>query len=99
MRPEAPTPTGTSRDIGGALRFAQLPGFVALRDETFPWGRTRLVYFRTEVAVAVAMPGQENANVSSLLGWDVIDRYRMLYEPARRRLELHARQADGSLST
>ena len=90
------SPTGTSMGIGGTNRYATVPAFIAFQDRPWPWRKTRLVYFQTELAVA--MPDQTNRNLPSLLGRDVIDRCRLLYDKTRGKLQLTPHLADGTMS-
>ena len=55
--------------------------------------KTRLVYFRTELGIA--MPDLTNRSLPSLLGRDIIDRCRILYDKAQVKLHLTPRLADG----
>ena len=77
IRTQDLSPTGTSRGIGGTTGYAAVPGFIAFQERPWPWRKTRLVYFQTELAVAV--PDRANINLPSLLGRDVIDRCRLLF--------------------
>ena len=47
------SPTGTSRGIGGTISYGTVPAFIAFQERPWPWRKTRLVYFQTELAVAV----------------------------------------------
>ena len=89
-------PTGSSRGIGGAISYATVPAFIAFQEKPWPWRKTRLVYFQTELAIA--MPDRGNRNLPSLLGRDVIDRCRLLYDKTGGKLQLAPRQADGTMS-
>lgn len=89
-------PTGTSRGIGGTTRYATAPAFIAFQEKPWPWRKTRLIYFQIELSVAV--PDRGNRNLPSLLGRDVIDRCRMLYDKTERKLQLTPRLADGKMS-
>ena len=89
-------PTGTTRGIGGTTRYATVPAFTAFQERPWPWRKTRLVYFRTELAIAV--PDQGNRNLPSLLGRDIIDRCRLLYDKTEHKLQLTPRLADGTMS-
>ena len=89
-------PTGTSRGIGGTIRYATAPAFIAFQERPWPWRNTRLVYFQTELAIA--MPDRGNRNLPSLLGRDIIDRCRMLYDKTEPKLQLHPRLADGTMN-
>ena len=88
------TPTGRSRGIGGTLEYAMEPAFIAFPDKPWPWQKTRLVYFRTEVAVAIE--DQHSMNMPSLLGRDILDRCRMIYDRPGSKLQFAPRQADGT---
>ena len=89
-------PTGSTRGIGGTTRYATVPAFIAFQERPWPWRKTRLVYFRTELAIAV--PDQGNRNLPSLLGRDIIDRCRLLYDKTEHKLQLTPRLADGTMS-
>ena len=58
--------------------------------------RLRLVYFHTELAVA--LPDRSNRNLPSLLGRDVIDRCRLLYDKMRGKLQFTPHLADGTMT-
>lgn len=88
-------PTGTTRGVGGAIRYATVPAFIAFQERPWPWRKPRLVYFQTELAIA--MPHRVNRNLPSLLGRDIIDRCRMLYDKTQPELRLHPRLADGTM--
>ena len=90
------SPTGTSRGIGGTISYGTVPAFIAFQERPWPWRKTRLVYFQTEPAVAV--PDRGNRNLPSLLGRDVIDRCRLLYDKTRGKLQLTPHLADGTMS-
>lgn len=90
------SPSGTSRGIGGTLSYATVPAFIAFQERPQLWRKTRLVYFQTELAIA--MPDRGNRNLPSLLGRAVIDRCRLLYDKTRGKLQLTPHQADGAMS-
>ena len=89
-------PTGTTRGIGGTIRYSTVPAFIAFQERPWLWRRTRLVYFQTELAIA--MPDHGNRNLPSLLGRDIIDRCRILYDKTESKLQLTPRLADGTMS-
>ena len=90
------SPTGTSRGIGGTISYATVPAFIAFQERPWPRRKTRLVYFQTELAVAV--PDRGNRNLPSLLGRDVIDRCQLLYDKTRGKLQLTPHLPDGTMS-
>ena len=89
-------PTGTSRGIGGTTSYTTAPAFIAFQEQTWLWRKVRLVYFQTELAIA--LPDRSNINLPSLLGRDVIDRCRMLYDSTRGKLQITPRLADGTMN-
>ena len=89
-------PTDTIRGIGGSISYATVPAFITFQEKTWPWPKPRLVYFQTELAIAMA--SQANRNLPSLLGRDIIDRCRILYDKTERKLQLTPRLADGTMS-
>ena len=89
------TPTGISIGIGGYARYATIPAFIAFEERPWPWRKTRLVYFRTELNIA--MPDRSSRDLPSLLGRDIIDRCRILYDKAQGKLHLTPRLADGRM--
>lgn len=93
---ESLTPTGSSRGVAGTLRWATVPAVMAFQESTWPWRKPRMVYFQTNIAVA--MPDQGNGNMPSLLGRDIIDGCRLFYDAPSGRLQLLPRQPDGRLS-
>ena len=90
------SPTGTIRGVGGIISYATAPAFIAFEERPWPWRKTRLVYFRTELGIA--MPDRSNRNLPSLLGRDIIDRCRILYDKTQGKLQLTHRLADGTMS-
>ena len=91
IRTQNLSPTGTSRGIGGTTSYATVPAFIAFQDRPWPWRKTRLVYFQT--VLAIAMPDRGNRNLPSLLGRDVIDRCRLLYDKLPAAVRQDERQA------
>ena len=67
-------PTGTSRGIGGTISYATVPAFIAFQGRPWPWRKTRLVYFQTELGGRLggsgARPGQQKPAVSTGQGRD-----------------------------
>ncbi len=90
------TPSGTSRGIGGTVTYATAPAFIAFEERPWPWRKSRLVYFRTELGIA--MPDRSNRSLPSLLGRDIIDRCQILYDKTQGKLHLTPRLADGRMA-
>jgi hypothetical protein len=67
---------------GGSLDFLMPAAFAMLQDN-----RAGVDLFEQEIAIAQSLPGV-NDELPSLLGWDILERYRLLADWGRRELKL-----------
>ena len=82
-----------SLGIGGRSTYFREPAVLSFRDYTV---RQRYGY---RISVNIAKPGDVGTQLPSLLGRDVIRRWRMDYDPTDNRLEFTVREADFTLDT
>ena len=82
----------TSRGIGGRATYFPEPAILTFTDYA---ARQRYGY---RISVNIAKPGDMGNRLPSLLGRDVIRRWRIDYDPMDNRLEFTVRDADFALS-
>ncbi len=80
-----------SLGIGGRSTYFREPAVLSFRDYT---ARQRYGY---RIRINIAKPGDAGGQLPSLLGRDVIRRWRMDYDPTDNRLEFTVREADFTL--
>lgn len=83
------TLAGESRGVGvgGALRHFSEPSVLMFSE---PGKRV----FQYESRTMIAEPNSHTENLPSLLGRDILDRWRMVYEPLREILTFTPKKAD-----
>ena len=79
----------SSRGIGGRSSYFREPAILAFSD-----GELVRMY---EVGLLIAEPNDTNESLPSLLGRNVINHWRMVYDPSEDRLEFSVRHADRTL--
>ena len=80
----------SSRGIGGRSSYFREPAILAFSDDA-------VVRFY-EVGLLIAEPNDTNEGLPSLLGRNVINHWRMVYDPSEDRLEFSVRHADRTLN-
>lgn len=81
---------GTSLGLGGLAQCYTVRASIALTDP----GRSIYVY---HVDLDIAVPNDEIIEMPSLLGREILDRLRMVYDPSRGDLSFTVRTADITL--
>ena len=81
----------TSSGIGGSATYFPEPAVLTFTDSV-----TRR-HYGYRISVNIAKPGDVRGRLPSLLGRDVIRRWRMDYDPTEGRLEFTVRDADFAL--
>lgn len=79
-----------SRGIGGRSSYFREPAILSFSD-----GAMVRIY---EVGLLIAEPNDTNEGLPSLLGRNVINHWRMVYDPSEDRLEFTVRHADRTLT-
>ena len=82
-----------SGGIGGVATYFPEPAVLIFTDHAIP---QRYGY---RIRINIAKPGDAGGRLPSLLGRDVIRRWRMDYDPTDNRLEFTVREADFTLDT
>lgn len=81
----------TSRGIGGRATYFPEPAILLFSDHAIP------LRYGYRISVNIARPGDVGDRLPSLLGRNVIRRWRMDYDPTAVRLEFTVRDADFTL--
>lgn len=85
-------PTREARGIGGTTPYATFPAAIGFHRTRRPWQKPKLLVFNVELSVA--LPNENNWNLPSLLGRDIIDRFDFRYNRLRERLNCRPHSTD-----
>lgn len=85
-------PTREGRGIGGTMPYATFSAVIGFHQTIWPWQKPQLLVF--DVELSVALPSENNWNLPSLLGRDIIDRFDIRYNRLRNRLNCRPHSTD-----